>query len=279
MRVSRTALLATVLCTVCISCRAMGGVRGVARDKSPGTPPLYEPVELHNPADDMNVFRVMVSGPVEKPDHSSFRSMATVIVKQLSIVPAPAGVTVLNGNWAKNEVCRAAFNDTISQCVCVLCVRLCWPLPPPERPALRRPLCSIISCDRFGWAFLSVATNPSMPNAYQAVAAGFLEGALTQRRIYQYAMHPPPSPRIPQRSVSNSDTDSYTTPLRHFRYAVNGDAVKPFSERKRQFLHDNEAWVDAQAQAAPTSEYWDQVVLLSMQVRSSGLWFDCALAE
>ena len=44
---------------------------------------------------------------------------------------------------------------------------------------------------RYGWAFLTIATNPSMSNLQQAVAAGYVEATLSQHRIYQCVTNTP----------------------------------------------------------------------------------------
>lgn len=40
-----------------------------------------------------------------------------------------------------------------------------------------------------GWAYLTVTTNESISNVDQALAAGYIEGAITHERMYQSAVN------------------------------------------------------------------------------------------
>ena len=74
------------------------------------------PVELHNPANNQNVFSVFIDAAVA-PRAGSIREQTAAIAALLTVKKASAGVAVLDNGWETNEVARASFNDTIDQYV------------------------------------------------------------------------------------------------------------------------------------------------------------------
>jgi len=116
----------------------------VGETELPPLPPslVTPPVELHNPADVMDVWSVVFApsesaGTQMNPaqEQNAIRSETAKIVSRLSVQRAGVGVSVLGGNWGATEVARCAFNDTIDQCVrttrsrCAKAVLTCPPLP------------------------------------------------------------------------------------------------------------------------------------------------------
>jgi hypothetical protein len=83
-----------------------------------------------------------------------------------------------------------------------------------------------------GWSYLAVSTNASHPDALQATAAGFVEGALTHQRIWEYA---------------SNHLSQYS-----------------WSEKLEDFIHTNDEWMKSQMDdpAAGQGAWWHQVSLV-----------------
>lgn len=108
---------------------------GATHTWSPAAVPSYAkpPVELHNPAEALDVWHVTMDGsgaaaPGGVDDRSapsnsrataplSIRQQVEALAPSMNVSAAPVGVTVLGGNWGATEVARAAYNDTIDTCV------------------------------------------------------------------------------------------------------------------------------------------------------------------
>jgi hypothetical protein len=81
---------------------------------------------------------------------------------------------------------------------------------------------------------LDLHTNQSYPDAQQAYAVGYLEGAITSQRSYEFLMN-------------------------------NFGGSIPYSATLLQYLKDNLNWIQSQIKANPTSNYWYHVNLLYQQ--------------
>lgn len=113
----RGALVAVLMAVTLTSCAAHG-MRGFADLGHGMVGAASAPVTVHNPADDMGVVSVMLgAGATDESASTGFRDAAASIVAQLTVQAAAPGVTVLGGDFAADEVARAAFNDTIDECV------------------------------------------------------------------------------------------------------------------------------------------------------------------
>ena len=114
---SRAALAVALLAVLATTCTA-AGVRGFPAIDHGMLGGVTPPVTVHNPADDVGVMSVFLgSGATDEAATTGFRDAAASIVSQLTVQAAAPGVTVLGGDFGANEVARAAFNDTIDECV------------------------------------------------------------------------------------------------------------------------------------------------------------------
>jgi len=85
-----------------------------------------------------------------------------------------------------------------------------------------------------GWSILNLQTNQSYPDPQTAYAVGYLEGAVTTQRTYEYLMN-----------------------------EYNGRS--PYSPQLYQWLQQNFAWLQQMVSQNPGSNYWYHVGLLYQQ--------------
>eukprot|EP00698_Gefionella_okellyi_P023044 TRINITY_DN7740_c0_g1_i1.p1 TRINITY_DN7740_c0_g1~~TRINITY_DN7740_c0_g1_i1.p1 ORF type:complete len:554 (+),score=107.20 TRINITY_DN7740_c0_g1_i1:208-1662(+) len=89
-----------------------------------------------------------------------------------------------------------------------------------------------------GWTHFAVSTGSVFSDSDQAFAAGFLEGALSQHRIYQY----------------------------YINFCSNEFNLTTGPERLMTWLDDNLSWVRLQAQSQTSDAYWRHIALILSQL-------------